>query len=304
MADDLAILVQLLPWLVAHPGVSAAQVAAEFGISVKSVLRLIDILTYTGPGQFGGELIEISYGEDGDYIVVHDSQRFDRPLNLDARQASALLAGLNFLRQMPALADSAEVDGLIQKLQDALHPVSVVEVVTSEQERATVELLKRAIHDEVCVDIVYLSGSATIGTQRRIEPKALAVQDDRTFVRAWCHEAQDKRSFRVDRITSAHLTDEAAHVHLDGADFDQDRADWIPAVVEVTREHVGEFDRDTFTAVTDVGDRLRIEVRVATLEWLARVTLAAGGGIRILAPQEGRDLVRAAADAFSARNPG
>ena len=244
MSDDLSLLVALLPWLVAHPGVSAAEAAAEFGIDTKHLLRLVEVLTLTGPGQFGGELIEISYGEADDAITVRDPQRFDRPLTLNGRQASALLAGVAFLREMPALADSNEAEQLMSKLQKALHPVAVVDVVTSEQERATATLLKEAMQKSVCVDIVYVSGSASVGTKRRIEPQLLDVQGDRTFVRAWCHEAQDKRTFRVDRIASVELTEQPIQARLAAEDFEQDRSDWIDATLEMSWEFLSEVDLD------------------------------------------------------------
>lgn len=304
MADELAVLVRMLPWLVAHPGVSARDVAGEFGITEKQVLQLVSLLTLTGPGQGGGELIDIHYGEDGDDIFVVDSQRFDRPMNINSREASSILAGLSYLREMPALVDSTAVEQLILKVQRALNPVAAVDVVTSQAEQATVALLKQAIDQGLCVDIVYVSGSATVDTVRRIEPKALTVQDDRTFARAWCQVSEGLRSFRVDRISTAELTDVAAATDIDPGDFALERDGWHDAVVDVTREHVGDFDRTTIMSMTGMGDRQRLVVKVATWEWLARVVLMAGGGIRIVEPAEGRAAVQRAAQAFAARNSG
>ena len=303
-ADNLSILLRLLPWLVAHPGVSAHDIASEFGITPARAMDLVRLLTMTGPGQGGGELIDIQYDDDGEYISVVEAQGFDRPLNVDSRQASALLAGLSYLREMPAVVDSAQVEALVAKLTRALHPVAALEVVAPDVERECVALLKSAIQDGVCVDIVYASGTANVTSVRRIEPKALDVQDDRTYVRAWCRVAQGQRSFRVDRIVSAEATTDPAVAAISPTDFAIERTHWHDAVLDVTREHLGDFDRETVVAVTDMGDRLRLEVKVATLEWLATAVLAAGGGITVVEPAAVRDLVAANVAAFRARNAG
>ena len=290
--NHIELLMRMLPWLVAHPGVSAQDVAAEFGISPKEVIKLLDLLQYTGPGQYGGELVEVHFGE-GQGIHVIDSQRFDRPVRMNGAEASALLAGLSYLEQMPALADSVEVRMLIDKISAALNPETAIDVITDGREHECIALLKSAIDSEVQVKIEYASGSATNPSERIIEPKRLLTRDDRTYVRAWCTQAESLRTFRIDRIAHAETLDNPQEIQVAPEDLVRNIDSWIDVVVELDREHLAEFDNDTVTAIHEMGDgRLRVESKVANLQWFVSVVLAGGGAITIVSPQEARELLQ------------
>lgn len=290
--NHIELLMRMLPWLVAHPGVSAQDVAAEFGISPKEVIKLLDLLQYTGPGQYGGELVEVHFGE-GQGIHVIDSQRFDRPVRMNGAEASALLAGLSYLEQMPALADSVEVRMLIDKISAALNPETAIDVITDGREHECIALLKSAIDSEVQVKIEYASGSATNPSERIIEPKRLLTRDDRTYVRAWCTQAESLRTFRIDRIAHAETLDNPQEIQVAPEDLVRNIDSWIDVVVELDREHLAEFDNDTVTAIHEMGDgRLRVETKVANLQWFVSVVLAGGGAITIVSPQEARELLQ------------
>ncbi len=112
MANDLELLIKLLPWLVANNGVSLSQVANHFEISDKHALELISQLVVTGPSQAGGGLVDIDF-EDADSIFVSDAKALDRPVKLTEFEASSLLGGLHYLEQFPNLVNSETVAGLI-----------------------------------------------------------------------------------------------------------------------------------------------------------------------------------------------
>jgi proteasome accessory factor C len=289
--NHIELLIRMLPWLVSHPGVSAEVVAKEFGITSKEVLKLLDLLQYTGPGQYGGELVDVHFGA-GESIYVIDAQRFDRPVRMSGAEASTLLAGLTYLEQMPALADTVEVTELIDKISKALQPAPAVDVITNVREHECVELVKVAIEANKQVSIDYASGSATNASHRTIEPKVLLTRDDLTYVRAWCHEAEGLRTFRIDRIAHAELLDHPQSVEVETAELARSTDSWIAVTVELDREHLGEFDNDTVKSVTDLGDgRLRVESQVANLDWFVSVVLAGGGSIKVVEPAEARELV-------------
>ncbi len=296
--NHIELLMQMLPWLVAHPGVSAEVVAEEFGISAKEVIKLLDLLQYTGPGQYGGELVEVHFG-DGQGIHVIDSQRFDRPVRMSGAEASALLAGLSYLEQMPALADSAEVSQLIEKISEALNPEMALEVITNGRENECIALMMAAIDDQVQVHISYASGSATHPSERIIEPKRLLTRDDRTYVRAWCAQAEALRTFRIDRIAHAETLPHPQSVEVAPEDLVRNISSWIDVVVELDREYLAEFDNDTVTTIDELGNgTLRVETKVANLDWFVSVVLAAGGGIRIIEPAVAKELLAQTANVW------
>ncbi|MDX6274792.1 MAG: proteasome accessory factor, partial [Frankiales bacterium] len=60
-SNRLARLLAMLPWLTAHPGVTWADAAQEFGISESQLVDDLQLLFVCGlPGYLPGDLIDIS----------------------------------------------------------------------------------------------------------------------------------------------------------------------------------------------------------------------------------------------------
>lgn len=301
MARDIELLIQMLPWLCANPGRTVAEVAQEFNISTRQVYMLLNLLRETGIGLYYGEQIEITIEDD--WIQVNEALNLDRPARMNSLQATTLLAGLSFLEQMPALADSGEVRELIDKISDLLAPERAVDVVTSTEEQENIRDIKSAIANNMCVRIKYASGTTTVDSYRVIEPKLLTTRDNRTYVRAYCHEASGLRSFRADRIVTLEVLTQPQSVDVEPSAFSDEHNNWVPVEVRLSREFLGEFDQSTITNLREIEGALHMSARVANLNWLASMVLSSGGGIEILEPIQGRELVRELANTWSANNP-
>jgi len=66
-------LLDLVPYLVSHPGISVARLAEEFQVSKEEILKDLNLLFMCGlPGYTPLELIDISF--DDDVVVVRDPQ--------------------------------------------------------------------------------------------------------------------------------------------------------------------------------------------------------------------------------------
>ena len=123
-SDQLARLLSLVPWLRAHPGVSKAEAAAAFAISVDQLEKDLQLaFTCELPGQ-PEVFIDIDY-LDSDRVSVIDAGSIDRPLRLRADEAVSLLVGLRSLAAVPGLADRAALDSALAKIEDAAARVGV-----------------------------------------------------------------------------------------------------------------------------------------------------------------------------------
>jgi proteasome accessory factor C len=200
---------------------------------------------------------------------------------------------------MPALADSAEVSQLIEKISEALNPETAIDVVTDGRENECIALMMAAIDAQVQVQIEYASGSATHPSERIIEPKRMLTRDDRTYVRAWCTQAEALRTFRIDRIAHAETLSASQEVEVAPEDLMRNISDWIDVIVELDREYLAEFDNDTVTSIVELGNgRLRVETKVANLEWFVSVVLAGGGSISIIEPPAAKELLKETANVW------
>lgn len=294
--SDLDLAIKLLPFIIAQNGITVDEVAREFGVSPKKISHLLlNLLPFTGRGQFGGELIDISVTDDG-AIYVHDAQSLDRPIRLNGSQAYSILAGLVYLQNLPAFSDRDEVAGLIEKIAGALSTdVPAITVATPARQLKVIDVLRRAIQETESVEIDYSSATSTHSPKRIVDPLSLFVSEDRTFLNAWCHEAQGIRSFRIDRIASLELTGK----NFNAPEISPDAVPNIKVTLRIAQDSISEFDALQLLVVKQLADgRKEIELEISNVEWLVRMTLAQGGDVEIIEPKSARELVKARAAAW------
>lgn len=291
--SDLDLLLRMLPWLAVNPATTVDDVAATFGISTKKVVDLLEMVRWSGFGEMYGEMVDIEIFEDGD-ISVRDTLGLDRPLRLNAVQAAAIMSGLEYLAEVGTVADTSLVGGLMAKLRSVLPlETPVVSVVPGTRQREITALLREAISHHTQVLITYASGGAHNDPERVIEPLRLEASEDLVYVDAWCHAAHALRAFRVDRIVDAVALGSPAVRGLTAADVDAHRNSWPVVDMTVTMDHVGDFAPHTIVERRDDGVLVWLRARVATVEWLAGVLLAAGGNIVVHNCPEVYDVARA-----------
>ncbi len=275
----------MLPWMVANNGASLHQVATHFEISDKYALELIGQLVVTGPSQDGGGLVDIDF-EDAESIFVSDAKSLDRPVKFTSFEATTLLGGLHYLEQFPSLANSAIVAGLITKIQSLLpslgSPISVVAQPVSTQIR---EVIATSIQSSRAVQISYGGISKEDVSQRLVDPAALYVRDDFTYVQAWCRNSQAWRNFRLDRIMSAVQSNEPIEVPGEVAEIEATR-DYL-AVIELDRAYYGQLDQVDIVSFKEyMWHAVEVELKVYSRDWLISMILASGGRMRAIGPPD------------------
>ena len=67
------------------------------------------------------------------------------------------------------------------------------------------------------LDLVYDTATRDETTSRQVDPLRLFVLDGFGYLEAWCHRAQGLRTFRLDRIVEASVSDLAVEAHDDVA---------------------------------------------------------------------------------------
>ena len=279
-------LLTLVPWLTAHNGVSKAAAAEHFGLTVKQLEADLELITFTGPGIYGGELIDL-YFED-ETITVYDSQGFDRPLELTADEASTLLLGLRALQQLPD-ADHAAIASAMTKLTSAYAtPTELAIEITTPQAG---NLIAEAITTGRDLELTYVHPLRDDHTQRTITPFRLFSADGADYVEAWCHLAEAHRTFRLDRILECRLGGPRSTVPTPtGTAAPVARA---VVAVEPRVEHVLEHVE---ARVTAGAHPIHAELGYADERWLVQWAVSAGAGVQVVEPAHVRELVRERAE--------
>lgn len=285
MKNKLALLIDLLPWLALNPGVSATETAKHFNISVTQVMELLQLAVFTGPGQYGGELVDIDF-EDEESLFVTDAKGLERPIKFTQAQAYQIVAGLNYLIQLPGLIDRKELDLLLSKFMSAFNiELAPIEQSSDLIEADVLDALGTAIAGELCVQITYSSGNAGSLSNRKIDPKSIVIENENKYVKAWCHAALGVRLFRIDRISQIEILNEK-QIESDQVTID----DKLPEIeVKLLATKKAFFDLNPLHIVdkkSEGSDNLIVTLRVHDLNWIAREVLASGGTIKPLEPIE------------------
>lgn len=300
-------LLALLPWLVAHPGVTVDEVARHFDVTAKEVLADISLLTMTGPGRFGGELVDIDI--TGDRIHVTDPQSLKRPLRLTADEATALLVGVRMLAQVPGVADRGALASAADKLSDAVAGNPAVHVAVAAAAPDVAADVTRALSEGRAIRLEYLNANRDEQTDRVVDPLRMLVLEGRTYLEAWCRRAEAVRTFRLDRIAAAEVLAEPAAPPVGVLAADVEAGRLVPEPTEATEEVtflLGErgrwvSDQVPLESATETAEGLLVRLLATDQQWVVRLALALGGDGQLLGPDHYVAAVRrAAAAALSA----
>ena len=285
MANDLELLIKLLPWLVANNGASLSEVASHFDISEKHALELIGQLVVTGPSQAGGGLVDIDF-EDSESIFVSDAKALDRPVKLTEFEASSLLGGLHYLEQFPNLVDAEIVSGLMNKILQALPNVdSPINVVSAPILKDVNSVVTNAISEKLAIEIKYAGVTKDDVSIRMVDPIKIYSQDDFVYLKAWCQNSQAWRSFRLDRILEATLSDKAIMIPVDTEPTEAKRE--YLAAIELDKAYYGQLDQVDIVSFKEyMWHAVEVELKVYSRDWLVSMILASGGRVKAVRPPD------------------
>lgn len=288
-------LIALLPLLKRGRSVSLAELAARVGCSVEVVASDLATLTLCGVPPFTpADMIELSL--ERDRVTVHvEPPAIDRPLRFTPAEARALVAALQaagwgpespLARKLMANASaSASLDEIERTVRAEAAPGGTAAVYAT---------LARALDDRMKVRIEYLSGAHGTLSERVVCPWALVTRDGAWYLIGHCELAGEERVFRLDRIRSAHATDEPfeppAHVRLDVAPHPETLP--VAEVRFAPGAALPDLERWPGTAVEPQADGATVaRVPYRSPAWLARWVAARLGEATVAGPAEVRQAV-------------
>jgi proteasome accessory factor C len=218
--DNLMLLLSLVPYVLDKGEVSVAEAARQFGRTEEDIIRAVYLIACAGiPGENHAyshlDLFDIDWDlfENERTITLWNTVALDHQPRFSAREASALIAGLQFLAAHPAYQGRADVEAVLEKIRRGGPSGATTNIAVSQPAQEThLRSLNDAISARVSVTMVYHNQAGESGL-RTIDPLVLESRDAHWYVRAWCHHRQALRTFRVDHIESLEVTTEAQEDH-------------------------------------------------------------------------------------------
>ncbi|GEB53523.1 helix-turn-helix transcriptional regulator [Streptomyces cacaoi] len=312
--DQTRRMLSLVTYLKDRPGARVEEVARAFGISADELISDLNVLPMCGTSFRGGDLLEID--TDGERIWWRNAETLGsdtaQPLRLAADEATALLVAARAVATLPGLRES-DRDALQRataKLETAAGEnagASARLSVTFESEGGVFADVDRAIAERRRLWLRYYSPARDELTEREVDPIRLFAVGH-TYVEAWCHLSEARRTFRLDRVAEIKLLDERADPPaIEPRDLSaglvQPAAGDPEVVVEVGpggRWVAEYYPHDSAEELSDGG--LRITLRTPEPASLRRLALRLGRDGRITAPVElaesARDAARKALAAY------
>lgn len=310
-ADRVARLLAMIAYLAAREEVTLADLAAHFGVTQAQARRDVETLWMTGsPGYLHGDLIDFQYDrwEQG-RVSLLDSQGMERPVRLGHGEAVALVVALRAIAELPGLAGPALTSALAKLTAAAGEAASTAAAVAVDrpaaadapQVAAHLTTVRDALARGRRLDLVYVGASDEV-TRRTVEPLALLSDGDQWYLRAHCLRAGDVRHFRLDRVVSASVSDEASERRPDAVDAaGTDRSDLLrprgDQEVTLTLDPRARWVAERFDGriLAESTEAITVLLHVADPSWLDALVLDLGPDLHALAPAEHARRVAAAA---------
>src|SRR3954469_17759746 len=118
VGDRLGRLLNLVPYLLARPGISVDEAAADHDVTDRQLREDLELLWVCGlPGYGPGDLIDMAF--DGDRVTITYDAGIDRPLRLNQDEALALIVALRMLSETPGVDRRDAIDRALAKIESA-----------------------------------------------------------------------------------------------------------------------------------------------------------------------------------------
>jgi proteasome accessory factor C len=293
----------LVPWILAHPGVTLAELATRFEVSELELERDLELLPMCGlPPYTADRLIDVSVIAGG--VEIRLAEYFERPLRLAPAEGLALLAAGRALLAVPGSDPNGPLATALAKLDDALGaPSLAVDVGASDQ----LERLQDAAASDERVEIDYYSFARDEMTTRVIDPWRVFHAFGTWYVAGWCHRVDGERLFRVDRVRAVRATGERFDpdtrgddelrdlVYHPSADDPRVKLRLAPAAEWVVESHPHE------SATRRKNGSWDVVLAVSEPAWRERLLVGLGPDATVVAPPELVGLGASAARRLRAR---
>ena len=276
-------LLDLVPYIVAHPGISITELAKEFSISRDEVLKDLNLLFLCGlPGYTPLELIDISFDEES--VVIRDPQNLAAPRNLNESEALIARIALAALEESTPKTSAAypQIIALREKIAKAFSssiPTSAI-TFTLDKERATLEAIEGAIKQELDLEITYNNLTKDSSSRRSITPISIIAEDKRTLVSAYCHSAKALRTFNLAQISE--VSTKTRIVRTDLERLEDSRGSSAEVII---KSEDSSFLSENASSLKELSKSC-YQIDIFQPEWIVRSVLAGADSIELAKPLE------------------
>ena len=272
-------LLDLVPYISSHQGISLAELAKVFNVDQGQMTSDLTTLWMCGlPGYTPLELMDLNF-ESG-FVTIHNAETLSKPRSITFDEGVALVLGLDLLRSAisPERVDLLErIDLLSQRLAGLINlpsALSATSVVNQDVSGAITAALKSRMGLEISYHSLYRDELST----RSIFPIEIVKTDSHLYLSSYCHTASDFRQFRIDRIQTA--TVQAVQQEIPKSPTQQSSYTCTVKVLTPTREIAERFKQSELHVNTE------FNCQTYSTQWIERSIMASGRAVCLQSPPD------------------
>jgi proteasome accessory factor C len=281
-------LLDLVPYLNTHQGISLKELAKHFDVSPAQMSADLTTLWMCGlPGYTPLELMDLEF-ESG-FVSIRNAATLSKPRSINFQETVSLLLGLDLI--VSSLPDDRnDLVSIATSLQERLIAILGIPIrlsATPSTSSAVLSMITQAINSQSALTIDYHSVYKDLITKRTVLPIEIYEQGNNQYLRAYCFSALDYREFRIDRIMTAETSSETEPIGT--AKPGSDKLKFSITVNEPSRDVAERF------AIEQVAIGVPKNLSSYSRQWITRSVMASGGAVTLNAPAEIRaDLAKKA----------
>lgn len=277
---------------------TAAELAEKFEVSVRTIYRDIDALSaagipvYAETGRSGGIFLMSSFVLNK--AVLSETERQDIVTALSSLRATQSIDNNNTLNKLSALFNVSP---------DSWLEVDFSRWGSKPNDNKKFEQIKTAVLHRKAMKISYAGASETI-SERIIHPIRLMYKARAWYLKAFCTEKQDYRTFKLTRILNFELLDETFPQYIlpeektPPSEAGNRAADTDGQIILCFAEEAAyrvydEFDRDE--VARQENGTLLVCTDMPQDAWLTGFLLSFGTQVEVIKPRQLREQLAAAA---------
>ncbi|WP_433825316.1 helix-turn-helix transcriptional regulator [Actinoplanes sp. CA-015351] len=300
-ADRLGRLLNLVPYLLARPGILVAEAAGDLGVTEKQLREDLELLWVCGlPGYGPGDLIDMAF--DGDRVTISHDAGIDKPLRLNPDEALALVVALRMLAETPGIGTRDAIERALAKIESAAGDLADAPVaVRLPANQKKLEEVRSAVDSGHALLLTYYTAARDETSERVVDPMRMLMVGGTAYLEAWCRRAEGTRMFRVDRIDAFSELAEPSVPPLEAIPQDVSAGVFRPGPeLPLVTMRVGRGSRwiTEYYPVEQVqrdGAEWLVTMRVTDLGWAQRFLAGQGRDVTVLGPPELLERIRAQA---------
>ena len=274
-------LLDLVPYINSHQGISLKELAAVFNVSTAQMTSDLTTLWMCGlPGYTPLELMDLDF-ESG-FVTIHNAETLSKPRSITFDEGVALILGLDLLRSAisPDRDDLSEgIDLLSKRLAELIQLPSALSA-TSIINQAVSTAITEALKSRSALDITYHSLYRDEIGSRIILPIEIVESDGQNYLSSYCYTASDFRQFRIDRIQKASVR--AVPQDAPKPSVQQSSYSCTIKVFEPTREIAERFKQ------SELPINFEFDFQTYSVQWIERSVMASGSAIGLQSPPDVR----------------